>query len=103
MISKYYVAVRPRINENHSVHKEGCPFLNYDEKSIYLGEFSLEKDAIKEGERYFIKAKGCIFCSEEQSIREEKQLTYKWVEKDLIFGESEPLLFCHQSLVCCVN
>jgi hypothetical protein len=103
MIVKYYVAVRPRINENHSVHKEGCPFLKYDKKSIYLGEFSLEKDAIKEGKRHFVKAKGCIFCSDDQSINEEKQLNYKGVEKNLVFGESEPLLFFHQSLVYCVN
>ncbi len=40
MVAKYYVAVRPSTNENHTVHKDGCPFLPDADKRIYLGDFN---------------------------------------------------------------
>lgn len=63
MVAKYYVAVRPRTNEDHAVHKEDCPFLQDGEKKIYLGVFRSGKDAEREGQRHFIRSKSCPFCS----------------------------------------
>ena len=63
---KYYVAIRPQINEYHAIHKEGCPFLPDEEKRIYLGEFNSGMEAVKESQSHFSKTKGCIFCSKEK-------------------------------------
>ena len=103
MVATYYVAVRPLTNENHAVHKEGCPFLPDGEKRIYLGVFSSDPDAIKESKRHFSKTKGCIFCSKEQKVNEEKPLQYKLADKDIIPVEVKGPLSCHKSLFCCVN
>jgi hypothetical protein len=102
MSTKYYVAVRPQINENHAVHKEGCPFLPDDKKRIYLGEFSSDKDAVREAQLHFIKTKGCIFCSKEHKKYEEKPSQFVWAD-ELIPAESEGPVSYHQSLIYCVN
>ena|SRR5450759_1607242 len=65
MVEKYYVAIRPQTNEQHAVHKEGCPFLPDDEKRIYLGVFNSGKDAVREGQRHFDRTNSCLFCSKE--------------------------------------
>jgi hypothetical protein len=70
MISKYYLTIRPQTNENHSVHKEDCPFLPDDEKRIYLGMFNCCQDAIREGQKHFNRTNSCRFCMKEhQSVR----------------------------------
>ena len=102
MGTKYYVAVRPQINENHAVHKEGCPFLPDDNKRIYLGEFSSGKDAVREGQRHFIRTKGCVFCSKEHKVYEEELSPFKWAD-DLIPAEPEGPVSYLQSLICCIN
>jgi hypothetical protein len=102
MSAKYYVAVRPQINENHAVHKEGCPFLPDDNKRIYLGEFSSGKDAVREGQRHFIRTKGCIFCSKEHKVYEEKPSQFVQAD-DLIPPESEGPVSYHHCLIYCVN
>jgi hypothetical protein len=75
MEAKYYVAVRPRTNEMHGVHKEGCPLLDDDEKRIYLGTFKSGYDAETEGLRHFSKAKCCAFCAKELKAAGEDQLS----------------------------
>jgi hypothetical protein len=102
MSTKYYLAVRPQINENHSVHKEGCPFLPDDKKRIYLGEFSSGKDAVREGQRHFISTKGCIFCSKEQKVYEENPSQFKWAD-DMIPAEPKGPVSYLQSLIYCIN
>lgn len=62
---RYYVAVKPQINEIHSVHREGCPFMPKDNKRIYLGIFPTGNEAGEEGRKYFDKSHGCRFCSKE--------------------------------------
>jgi hypothetical protein len=103
MVARYYVAIRPLTNENHAVHKEGCPFLPDGEKVIYLGDFSSGQDAIKESKRHFSKSKGCVFCSKEHDLNEEKPLQYKLADQDIIPAEIKGPLSCHQSLFCCMN
>ena len=65
MVAKYYVAIRPQTDENHAVHKEGCPFLPDYEKRVYLGKFNSFKDAVREGHRYFARTNRCLFCLKE--------------------------------------
>ena len=102
MSTKYYLAVRPQINENHAVHKEGCPFLPDNNKRIYLGEFSSGKDAVIEGQRHFIRTKGCIFCSKEHKVYEEEPSQFKRTD-DMIPVKPEGHVTFHQILIYCVN
>jgi hypothetical protein len=103
MGTKYYVAVRPQINENHAVHKENCPFLPDDEKRIYLGEFSSGENAVKEGQRHFIKSKGCIFCSGKHNTGEDEPSLSDWVKKEILPASIEIPVTYYQDLFCCLN
>jgi hypothetical protein len=100
MVAKYYVALRPQTTEDHTVHKEGCPFLPDHEKRIYLGKFGSGKDAVKEGMQHFIRTSICLFCSKEHNTGDEKPLIYKRVNNS---AESLVPLSWHQSLLCCLN
>ena len=103
MTAKYYAAVRPRLNENHAVHKEGCPFLHDDEKSIYLGEFRSGQDAVNESHRHFNRTKGCLFCSEDPPLSDNKPTLSERVIKDIIPAKIEIPISYHHNLFCCLN
>src|SRR5450759_297283 len=103
MTAKYYAAVRPRLNENHAVHKEGCPFLHDDENSIYLGEFSSGQDAVTESHRHFNRTKGCLFCSKDHTLVDEKPTLSDRVIKDIIPSKLEIPISSHHDLFCCLN
>jgi hypothetical protein len=103
MVAKYYVAVRPQINENHAVHKEGCPFLPDDNKRIYLGKFSSDQAAIKESKHHFTMTKCCIFCSKEIKIFEEKPPLFNRTNEKAVPAKLTIPASFHQSLLCCVN
>lgn len=90
MISKYYLAVRSRTNENHAIHREGCPFLPDDEKRIYLGEFSSGQKALIAGQRQFTRTHCCLFCSNEHK-KEARHMTH-----------DAPVII-DTVLVCCLN
>ncbi len=102
MSTKYFVAIRPRTNDFHSVHKDGCPFLRDGDEKIYLGLFSSDHDAEEEGKKHFIKSKNCPFCSKEKMITVEipepqdvLNSIMNWIEPE------KPANY--QSLFCCVN
>jgi hypothetical protein len=102
MDSKYFVAVRPRTNDFHSVHKEGCPFLPEADEKIYLGLFNSAHDAEEEGKKHFIKSKNCPFCSTQK-----KRTVEIPVPQDILYGimnwmEPEEQAN-YQNLFCCVN
>jgi hypothetical protein len=103
MEAKYYVAVRPRTNETHSIHREGCPFLSDDEKRIYLGIFSSGQDALKESRHHFINSSRCPFCSKETEAQENKAIRYDKVHTSLISSDMKIPVIYHNSLFCCVN
>jgi hypothetical protein len=103
MGTKYYVAVRPQINENHAVHEESCPFLPDDEKRIYLGEFSSGEKAVKEGQRHFIKSKGCLFCSAEHDTSINGSSLTDWVKKEIFPVRIEIPVTYYEDLFCCLN
>jgi hypothetical protein len=65
MEANYYISVRPRINETHSVHKEGCPFMADDDKRIFLGTFRSGREALNAGRLHFLNSATCPFCSKE--------------------------------------
>ncbi len=103
MSEKYYIATRPRLNENHSVHKENCPFLPENGKRIYLGLFSDPHDALNEGKRHYSSSHNCLFCSKKKETK----------LKDLVFAEiseisnlltSERVSVSRENtFLCCVN
>jgi hypothetical protein len=80
MKTKYFICIRPLINDSHAVHKEGCPCLPPAEKRIFLGIFQSPDAAVEEGRKHFPAAAGCRFCSKEY---------YKENSKILIFERSE--------------
>jgi len=102
MDSKYFVAIRPRLNDFHSVHKEGCPFLTEGDEKICLGSFHSERDAEDAGKKHFIKVKSCPYCSKEKKVTieipEPQDVLYSimnWMEPEEQAN--------YQSLFCCVN
>jgi hypothetical protein len=101
--AKYYVAVRPQTNDHHSVHRQGCPFLSGNEKMIYLGKFSLGRDAIKASRFHFKKTECCLFCSREIKIFNNEQPAFDLINGDIIAKELQRPVSFHQSLLCCVN
>ena len=103
MNTKYYVAMRAQLNENHAVHKEGCPFLPDDEKRIYLGEFGSGADAVKEGHRHFSRTKGCLFCSGEHDKDDEIASISDWVRNEIIPAKLDIPASFHNNLFCCLN
>ena len=90
MITKYYLAVRPRTNKNHAIHKEGCPFLPDDEKRIYLGKFGSGQEAMTEGRKHFTRTHCCLFCANEH-------------KKDARHMAHDALGIMDKALVCCLN
>jgi 2-hydroxy-3-keto-5-methylthiopentenyl-1-phosphate phosphatase len=102
MDSKYFVAIRPRLNDFHSVHKEGCPFLMENDKKIYLGFFNSDIDAEKEGRKHFNKSKSCPFCSKEKKVTVELSETDDVLYSIMNWMEPEEQA-SYESLVCCVN
>lgn len=105
MEAKYYVVVRPRTNETHPIHKEGCPFLADDDKSIYLGRFRSGKDALNEGKQHFLNSIRCPFCSKETETARGNPVRYKEEPASIITASAVVQLpvFYHNSLLCCVN
>lgn len=103
MAAKFFVVIRPQVNDNHAVHKEGCPFLPDDKKRIYLGVFASAKDAVKESHRHFNKTNGCIFCSKEHKVVEEKPIQYERTDQNVINSEMKAPATYYQSLLYCVN
>jgi hypothetical protein len=103
MDAKYYVALRPRTNKSHAVHKEGCPFLPDNDKRIYLGAFNSGRNALSEAKKHFIKTGICQFCSKEHMLHEEQSVLHKKFIKDLISEEIQKELSDYQNLICCLN
>jgi hypothetical protein len=91
MNPKYYVAVRPRTNGLHGVHKEGCPFITCDEKVVYLGRFNSVREAEEEGLIHFNTAKCCTFCSKDIINRENHERLHRLTN---IFTEAEDAFLC---------
>jgi hypothetical protein len=64
-MSNFYVRIKPEFNGTNMVHKKGCPFMPDAANRIPLGEFSSDKNAVKEAERFFSRINGCYFCIKE--------------------------------------
>jgi hypothetical protein len=103
MEAKYYVVVRPGINEKHAVHKEGCPFLADDENRIYLGRYSSGHDALNASHRHYDSSASCIFCSREQKETRLNTIPYELIKKEQAPSEPEVSSLFYEGLVYCVN
>lgn len=102
MEARYYVALKPRTNETHPIHKEGCPFLSDDEKRIYLGMFRSGDDALKKGKTHFLNSCRCPFCSKDIKSADDKSIRYDKIQMSRISIEMLPESY-NQSLFCCIN
>ena len=61
-VSRYYITIKCRTNDNHAIHRESCPFIEDDENIICLGHFLSSGDAMAEGKKHFDHSQCCRFC-----------------------------------------
>jgi hypothetical protein len=59
----YYVSRKERLNGEHLVHSQYCPFLAGRKDMILLGRFSSVSEALSSGTSRFSKVGKCPFCS----------------------------------------
>ncbi len=102
MSAKYFVAIRPRTNDFHSVHKEGCPFITDMDKGIYLGSFNSDRDAENEGKKHFSKSRCCPYCSQQKKVSVEIPTPEEVVYSVMHYADPEKLNY-YESMFCCVN
>jgi hypothetical protein len=103
MTSKYYIAIRPTTNEDHSIHKEGCPFMPENGKRIYLGLFRKSGDACEEGRQYFDRSQKCQFCCHDKNLKDENSPEMAWNCKDLVPAKLQIPVTFQQSMLCCLS
>lgn len=99
---KYYIAVKPRTDDFHAIHKGDCPFLNNEEK-IFIGSFNSGREAENAGQKIFSNSKSCAFCSKKESTDVTRPLTSLIFEKLIVFDEQVFSGSCSQDLFCSVN
>lgn len=102
MSAKYFVAVRPRINDYHSVHKEGCPFITDLDKGIYLGLFDSGREAEIVAKKHFSKSGCCPYCLHEKKVHVELK-TPEEVVFNVMHYQGKAELTQYENLVCCIN
>jgi hypothetical protein len=103
MVAKYYVVIRPQLSENHSVHREGCPFLPDNNKRVYLGEFNSGQDAAIESKHLFARSKSCLFCCSDHKSIEKKPLKHDWSNENIIPSKPEITESYQSKLLYCLN
>lgn len=86
IFSRFYVDVKPRTNNYHIVHREGCPFLPEKEKRICLGANFKAQYALSEAKSYFSKSECCRFCMKEEQ-KERKELIFD----EILYSDSYPV------------
>lgn len=94
MNTRYFIG-RPRTNDSHAVHREGCPFLNDDEENAYAGRFDSSHQALLAVQMQYTKVHCCPFCS-----KEEKPV--RFLTDFVPLKEKIPVLYI-ESMLCCVN
>ena len=60
---KYYVDINVEGDGYHEVHIYNCNYRPKPDNRIYLGKYKSCTAAIKEAKKYFVKSKGCHYCS----------------------------------------
>jgi hypothetical protein len=102
MEAKYYVAVRPRTNDTHPIHKEDCPFLADDEMRIYLGMFKSDNEALNEGRHHFTNSTRCPFCAKDRETVKDNSSHYM-TNNTIRIAEKILVPVFMNSMFCCVN
>lgn len=102
MAERYYVATRPRTNDYHPVHKEGCPFLDDNGEEIYLGLFNSGHEAIKISKLSFARTENCLFCCKEKNIRDKESKTEFTEQLKSQVRSNIPLIY-KEEMFCCLN
>ena len=63
MKQNYYISIKERLNGDHLVHRQDCPFLSERKDMILLGSFMSVSEALIRGMSRFRKVGRCPFCS----------------------------------------
>jgi hypothetical protein len=103
MLTTYFIAIRPRSNEHHTIHRIGCPFMPDDEKRIYLGDFISSHDALSAGKRHFRKSDTCRFCSKDQNPDDHRRIFLENVLPLQMMTLDKMSVQLENTLLCCVN
>jgi hypothetical protein len=102
MGTKYFIGIKPGLNESHPVHKEDCPFMPDEGMRIPLGTFKSSYEAFEEGRKYFPGPCSCRFCLKEH--REKNIRALPGFHADLNFITSDLVTAtCESPFLCSVN
>lgn len=64
-MNMYYVNKNAQSNGDHEVHKTGCSYMPHENNRLYLGTFSGCHGAVLKAQKYYPRANGCYYCSNE--------------------------------------
>jgi hypothetical protein len=103
MTARYYVAIRPTTSDDHSIHKEGCPFMPEKGKRIYLGLFKTSGHAAEEGRHYFDKSEKCQFCCHDKNLKDEKTPEMDWSYRDFVPVKMQIPVSFVSGMMCCLS
>lgn len=53
----------------HEIHTYDCSYLPDENNRMYLGDFKIYQDAIKEAEKFYYNVDRCYYCSRECDTR----------------------------------
>jgi hypothetical protein len=103
MTEKYFIAVRPQLNGNHSVHKDNCPFLPEYGKRKYLGQFTDPNDALNEGKKHYSSSHNCLFCTKKQESKLKDLVLAEITEISNLLTSERVTVALENTFMCCVN
>jgi hypothetical protein len=101
MKKMYYISTKERLNGDHLVHSENCPFLSENKDMILLGSFKSVSEAIIEGTSCFRKVEKCPFCS--RSHKNEDSCITGLKDMEVLFVSAVPDHNDYDFMICCTN
>ena len=103
MKTKYYLGLKPLIDNRYFIHSEDCPLLPAPEKRIYIGRYLSPEDALMEARKCFNKIDFCRFCQIrsvkkiDSLLKEKHYANTGFISSDMIIRTWDAML------VCCIN
>lgn len=99
MKKMYYISNKERLNGDHLVHSENCPFLSESKDMIELGCFNSVSEAIIEGNSCFRKVDKCPFClrnhkNERSCISRFKDIEALVVSANIYYNDYDFMISC---------
>ena len=97
----YYVSRKERLNGEHLVHSQDCPFLAGKKDMIVLGRFNSVSEALMRGTSRFRKLGRCPFCSgyhKSDAPCPDRKVTEARLPLPVLRDEN-----VYDFMVCCIN